>query len=971
MIGRNDGNADVSAARTAYIVMTRASRIAPRLCLLGFFFLVCTSCASIPTSFEPPPPCGRSDLPQRPELVSGRLGNGLRYVIWPLPGQREVSLRLVVDAGSFHEADKERGLAHFLEHMAFRGSENFPGGARVTELEALGIGWGAHNNAITGYEHTWYKLDLPNATEETFDRGLFVLRETADHLTLPADALETERGVVLAEMRLRDTAGSRYGEAALEMIYADWLTNIRPTGSADVIRQVSRDDMARFYRRWYRPQRMTIVAAGGIDPTVAARLIRARFGDMTNSTDDPPPHTPSPVFVARGNAVRLVPERGNNINVMLLTAEPIDCFLDGYRERETTITLRVAYSILARRLTERARAENASFSVSDVSSDIVLRRARIGEIDLTTTPAHWREAVAAAEQEMRRALTFGFTDQEIATAKATFKSNLHQWIASDAAKKPPTQADTFVYSIIFGETVEALEPTVAHLEKTLDALDGASVKAALQALWADGDRRWLLGGTFESDVTEATVRDAVRASELTVVTAPQQKEDKPFAYESFGAPGVIAHRRNVRRSLTVATFENRVRVAALNTEGGTSTKVQVGIDLFDCGRLFEPAGLDGLSYLAGRYFLSGGLAAHSGTDVSQRLEQQGISVYFDIGRTRCQFTASAPRAALPFTLRVMAAHLMAPGFREDAFASLQNGIIDREAAAIESSASSVLVYPLSRRRCAGDARCGFPDVAMLKARRLEEVKAWLGPTLRDAPLIVSISASGDVEAILNEVAATLGALPPRSPVPAEQPPVADLPTPPPGAIQTLEYRSADNIAYALVEFPVANMRDYARWIKQELLARLIGERVRNDLRLATGASYAVDATQESVHGVTPHWLQIRADTSPEKARDAARRIVAIVAAVAEHPFTQAELSRAAPVVRRLLGERWNNPVLKLGVWRGEVRPGVWLNDVNRTAKLIDDVSLNEVNTLAKDLLRLEQARTYLVMPSTVSAKSRE
>ncbi len=873
----------------------------------------------------------------------------------------------MVDAGSLHEADNERGLAHFLEHMAFRGSENLPGDARVTELEALGLHWGAHNNAFTSYEHTWYKLDLPTATVEILDRGLFVLRETADHLTLPADTLETERGVVLAELRLGDNANRRESDAGLEMIYGDWLTNHRPIGSPDVVRRVGRDDMARFYRRWYRPQHMMVVVAGGVDATVAARLVRARFGDMTSATDDLQPQISSPVLVAPGSAVRLVPERGNNINVMLLTARPIDCFLDSYRERETIVTLGVAQSILERRLTERARSGNGSFSGARVTSAVQFQQARVGGVILIATTAHWREAVAAAEQELRRALTFGFTEQEVATAKATFKYYLHQSIVDDASRKSPARADAIVGSILSRTTLNAVEPTVAHLDQTLDALDGANLKTALQTLWVDGDRRWLLGGTFEPDVTEAAVRDVVRASELTVVTAAQQEVDKPFAYDSFGAPGVIAGRKNPRRDLTVATFENHVRVAVLNTKGA-SDKIHVGIDLLDCGRLYEPAGLDGLSYLAGRYFLSGGLAAHSYADVSQRLARQGISLYFAVVGTRCRLSTVAPRAALPLALRVMAAHLTAPGFREDAFASLQNGILDREVAASESSASSVLEYQLLRRRCAGDARCGSPDVAMLKARRLEEVKGWLVPALRDAPLIVSVSASGDVEAILREVAGTLGALPARQPVPAKASPVPELPAPPPGAIQTLEYRSADSVAYAIVEFPVPNMRNYARWVKQDLLVRLIGERARNDLRFATGESYGVSAVQETA---TPNWLQIRADASPEKARDAARRIVATVEAVAQRPFTQEELSRAVSVARRLLKDRWNNVGLKLEIWRGQINAAAWLNDLNRTGKIIDGINLDEVNALAKDLLRPERARTYLVVPGTMSAKSRE
>ncbi|MFA5600966.1 MAG: insulinase family protein, partial [Phenylobacterium sp.] len=179
------------------------------------------ACATLPAQVPAPAaepvrlapgewPQARTDIAPDPDIVFGALPNGMRYAIRRQtipPGQAAIRLRF--DAGSLMEEDDQRGLAHFLEHMAFNGSKAVPEGEMVRVLERLGLAFGADTNASTSLEETIYRLDLPRTDAETVDTSLMLMREVASNLLIEPAAVDRERGVVLSEERSRDTPAYR------------------------------------------------------------------------------------------------------------------------------------------------------------------------------------------------------------------------------------------------------------------------------------------------------------------------------------------------------------------------------------------------------------------------------------------------------------------------------------------------------------------------------------------------------------------------------------------------------------------------------------------------------------------------------------------------------------------------------------------------------------------------------------------
>ena len=221
-----------------------------------------------------------SDLKPDPAAIWGRLPNGLRYVVLPnKEPQGRASLRLVVGSGSLYETEAQRGLAHFLEHMAFNGSTHYAPGTLVEFFQRMGMSFGGDTNAYTSFDSTVYMLELPNTQAATLAEGFQVFADYAGGLLLETKEIDKERGIILAEKRTRDSVEYRTFVAEYEFLLGDSLFPKRlPIGLTDVIEQSAREPFVDFYNAWYRPDNLAVIAVGDFDPAAVEAQIKQAFG---------------------------------------------------------------------------------------------------------------------------------------------------------------------------------------------------------------------------------------------------------------------------------------------------------------------------------------------------------------------------------------------------------------------------------------------------------------------------------------------------------------------------------------------------------------------------------------------------------------------------------------------------------------------------------------------------------------------
>ncbi len=218
-------------------------------------------------------------LPLDPLVRTGTTRSGVRfYVRRNSRPEGRAELRLVVRSGSLQEDERQLGLAHFVEHMAFNGTEHFAKNEAIEYLRSIGMEFGADVNAFTGFDRTVYQLRVPTDDEEAVERGLLILEDWASGLTFAAEEIDRERGVVIEEWRGGRGAAARISDQHLPVLLAGSpRATRRPIGDPDLLRTFPHEDLIRYYRTWYRPERMAIVAVGDFDPERMQRRIERAF----------------------------------------------------------------------------------------------------------------------------------------------------------------------------------------------------------------------------------------------------------------------------------------------------------------------------------------------------------------------------------------------------------------------------------------------------------------------------------------------------------------------------------------------------------------------------------------------------------------------------------------------------------------------------------------------------------------------
>ncbi|OCG35376.1 M16 family metallopeptidase [Gilliamella sp. Gris1-4] len=213
-----------------------------------------------------------------PAIETYQLENGLTVYLQPRP-KAGLELRLIVHSGSLQENEKQLGLAHFVEHMAFKGTKNFPDKSSFKSLEEHGIHLGSHINAATSFNSTVYRLSLPTSTDQQVEKGLMVLSDWAYHISFESKDYESERDVIIEEWRLRQGVAYRINTILDELRYHGSLYADRaPIGSLDIIKNAPVEEAKTFYSNWYQPQRMSLVVVGNFDTKVAKQWIAKFFG---------------------------------------------------------------------------------------------------------------------------------------------------------------------------------------------------------------------------------------------------------------------------------------------------------------------------------------------------------------------------------------------------------------------------------------------------------------------------------------------------------------------------------------------------------------------------------------------------------------------------------------------------------------------------------------------------------------------
>ena len=372
-------------------------------------------------------------LPRDPAVLTGELANGLHYYVRSngRPENRAF-LRLVVRAGSVLEDDDQRGLAHLVEHMAFNGTRNFEKTELLDYLQGIGMRFGPDVNAYTGFDETVYMLEVPTDDPEILDTALLVLEDWASGISLDDEEIEKERGVVVEEWRGDRGAGARLRDAEIPYrFHGSRYAERLPIGDPEIVREAPPERLRDFYRDWYRPDLMAVIAVGDFDAPEVEAEIRERFGRL-EGPDEPrerfeaeiPPHEETLVSVFSD------PELSSS-SISVAYKGPADAFVTvaDYRER----LIRGLYNgMLNNRLAERAEEADPPFIGASSSRGTMARERSLYVLSATAREGAAVRALEALLTESERARRHGFEESELERAKVnTLRSVDRAWDERD------------------------------------------------------------------------------------------------------------------------------------------------------------------------------------------------------------------------------------------------------------------------------------------------------------------------------------------------------------------------------------------------------------------------------------------------------------------------------------------------------------------------------------------------------------
>jgi zinc protease len=512
------------------------------------------------------PPAAKDEqdapLPLDARVKKGRLENGLTYYILPhsKPEQR-AQIWLAVNTGSVLEDDDQRGLAHFVEHMAFNGTTRFPKQAIVDFVERSGVRFGADLNAYTSFDETVYMLQVPTDKPELVGKAMNVLRDWADGVTFDPDEVEKERGVVLEEWRLGRGAGMRLFDKQAPVLfhgskYADRIT----IGKPEIIKNAPRDALVRFYKDWYRPDLMAVVAVGDFATSDIEARIKSEFGSMKAPTSPRPrPTVKVPPHDKTLVSIESDPEMPrSSVSIISKLPHRSEKSAKDYRRM---VSEQLFNAMLNARLDEIRRQPDAPFLAASSTSSMAVRDADNFRQSASVKDDGVVQGYGALLEEVYRVERHGFTQTELERAKAELLRSYQRSVKERDKRDSRVYSSEIVRNFLVEETMPGAEAELALVEKFLPTYTLGELNQLGKALGAGSHVVAVTGPAHAPRVSE----DALLATAKSVAS----RDIKPYEdgdptaklMAQAPTPGPVVKTREVPEiGVTEWTLKNGVRV---------------------------------------------------------------------------------------------------------------------------------------------------------------------------------------------------------------------------------------------------------------------------------------------------------------------------------------------------------------------------------------------------------------------------
>lgn len=911
-----------------------------------------------------------SALTPDPNLIQGVLPNGMKYMLLKNATPKDrVSMHLNVQSGSMHERDDQQGIAHYLEHMFFNGSTHFKPGELIEYFQSIGMMFGADANAQTGFFETVYDILLPANDRQSLDKGLLVLQDYAQGALLLDSEIERERGVILAEMRERDSVALRTFKASLEFELPESLIAKRlPIGTEESIKSANRAVLKDYYDTWYRPDNMAIIMVGDFDVDMAVSLIQERFSSMqprAPASEQPlntwGSHSPEEFFYY------YEPEAGKtDVSIGTVTWVPFEKEnLESFKER---ILRRIADTVVQNRLSKDVRKEDNPFSNAGIYSGIFLQNINFTAISAQCSPEQWKESLGLIEKTLRRALEYGFTESELDRVKADFLLGLNTAVKEASTRESTALAREIIGS--YNKNREYLSPQQEKdiLQPFIEDLTVDDVNLAFTESWAAQHRLIEVTGNAlikpEHTTPEAIILNEYRASQDVKVFQVEDNKNVVFPYlqEPAGRSKIVSDKFIEPVGIRVVEFSNGFRLNIKKTDFKKGEFVY-RLD-FGKGKKEEPWKKPGLALMTRGVINESGVGKLTRDELETSLAGKNISFNFNADEGSFVYSGVCDSNDSVLLFQLLYTLIADPGFDKEAVPLFK----DRYRQMFQellSTPDGMMQFKGEPFLAGGDTRFGMPTLAQMESLELEDVKKWIMPFFTQSDMEISVAGDLDVENIIACASKYFGSLALIKALnPAAEEKRNHLLFPEGGNIE-LQVDSKIDKALVVMAFPTDDFWDIRQTRRLNILAKIFSERLRKTIREELGATYSPyaynDASQTyEGYGV----LRAVITVAPDKVDDMISHMEVIATSMTNQEISAKELDLVLePIWTYIKDIRRTNEYWLDSVMAGSLHHPEKIQWASTMDEDYRSISLNEIWELARKFCNRERAAFIVIQPS--------
>lgn len=904
-------------------------------------------------------PLAGEGLTADPAWQWGRLPNGLRYVVREnaLPAGR-VSYRLIVEVGGVHETLAERGFSHFIEHLAFNGTRRFPGDALAKQFGGRGLAFGPEVSAFTFPSHTIYQFDAPGNTAADVGWMLSVLRDFADGINFDPKEMKRELGVIQAELRDRMSPGLRGSLARSFHLYPG-----SPLRDALHVTPAPHtpDSVRAFYRKWYRPERMILVVVGDAAAANLATAIEREFASLEAAP------TPAGVFdpgyigpPRRGESGTAVFHdlQGGGLWMELVSVQTRPG-PDSRAQRRRQFAANLAAQALHERLEiivrERPKVFGSLGTRIDEPTPISLETSVFASLPSDA----WETGVNTLRDELRRSIEYTFFNEELDDAKARLLIAAEQSVRTARTMESPGLAAWMAQCALFRTVPLSPEDNLALTRELLAAIDRLEVAQAWRTSWAESNVRLFAYGYFPVRNGQRIVDDALIAGNASRIDPPQHRPRIAFPYTDFGPPGELRqHRHHPDTDLHMLEFANGVRVNLKRTTF-VADRIDFGAAL-GRGLLSLPRTASAPAPLANAALIDGGLQRLAPLELRRAFSTEPMALTFSVDEGEFTFAGHTAPARLERFLQLVAAFLTEPRFDPSALpnaVSTLSGQFSEQLRTAEGMIRLKAFHALTGE----DDRYRFARPDEVQQVSADQLRMWLDPVLRGAPLEVALVGDFEPNTVIPVLARTLGAIPARTKEQSIMAPVSFAKAAKPVELPATIF-SPRAATYLL--WPADHGRSVHGSRRLEVLSALLDNRVNSRIREELGAAYSPSVDYwRTASGSEEGYITALVTTEPRQMKKVRRLVIAEADDLARRGVRPGELNAAVtPLLHRTRLQLSSNDYW---LWRIAIKaqrqPEVLTFPATRTSEF-EQITTAEINALAGEVLGKARVIQFTASP---------